>query len=130
MLLINVEKEMESLQKCADCYVNNNIDAFLVCSKPHLLLWAQYDIYPYWPVKILSINEASKTLEVFFFNDHTSADVSYENCFLYMNEDPNNYITDQYKDDIKKAMEVRSIYLLNYYKNDTEFEIFCHIGSQ
>ncbi|XP_055326801.1 MYND-type zinc finger-containing chromatin reader Zmynd8-like [Sitodiplosis mosellana] len=112
-LLKSAEKEIDLYRKCPECYVNNNVDIYLVCSKPHLVVWAQFDIYPYWPAKILNIYDASRTLEVFFFNDHTSAIVSYDNCFLYCNHDPNDYMTGQYKDDIRKAKEEASKYIEN-----------------
>lgn len=109
-LLENAQKEVDLFRKCPDCYVNNNVDAYFVCSKPHLVLWAQFDIYPYWPAKILSVDDTANTLEVYFFNDYTSATVSYDNCFLYCDQDPNDYITDQYKNEVKMAVKVRHIY--------------------
>lgn len=111
ILLKNTEKEIDRFQKCADCYVHNHFDdtflATFVCSKPHLIVWARFDIYPYWPAKIMVDVEKSKKLEVLFFGVHNSAKVSYKNCFFYCNQDPNNYAGDRYKEEIKVAIEVR-----------------------
>lgn len=109
-LLENAQIEIGLFLKCVDCYVNKTVDACFVCTKPHLVLWAQFDVYPYWPVKVLSVDDAASTLEVYFFNDYTSATVSYDNCYLYCDRDPNDYITDQYKNDVKMAIKVRIIH--------------------
>lgn len=84
------EAEVKDLTLCGECYIRSQQeDAFeAVCTQPHLVLWIKYSTYPYWPAKLLKI--------------HTSRN----DCFLYSKEDPNFYLTDQYKASIRAAAEV------------------------
>lgn len=127
-LLKNAEEQIPFFRKCAECYANKKEDIHLVCSKPHLAIWAQFDSYPYWPAKLLSVDKATKKFEVYFFDDHTTESVLFENCYLYRNKDPNTYITDEYKDGVKKAMDVRPIYPANHAKIILNLEYFT-VGS-
>lgn len=135
--------EFNALKLDSDCYVYdlNGHHAHRVCSKPHIVVWVQFDTYaitifsskifslflsfdirvleilksnlsiqipryPYWPAKILKINHESKTVQVVFFQEYNMANVTCDNCYLFTNKDPNDYLTDQYKSEIQTAMEV------------------------
>lgn len=107
LLRICIE-EMSKLKYCGDCY--KNVDQpkgiTLVCPKPHLLLWAKFDLYPYWPAKLVSAD--SDSIYVHFFGDHTAEDIPYDNCYLYSEEDPNDeWCTTRPKRFFQKAVNVR-----------------------
>lgn len=108
------EAKLES-DKCADCFINQHqqvaSDAFkMVCSKPHLLIWAQYDAFPYWPAKIMESKNkhGPKPLLVHFFGDYTETNISYKNAFLYSKEDPNVWCRDRASQAFSKAVRVRA----------------------
>lgn len=100
---------IDSIKTCTDCYLkNNSSDQLSVCSKPHIVVWVQYGIYPYWPAKLLSTNYSeSNPIEVIFFDENKETGlVKYSQCYLYSKEDPNDYITDEFQNDIQLAKEV------------------------
>lgn len=102
-------EELYELKQCGDCYMNdvNGHHALRVCSRPHLVVWAKYTkYYPYWPAKLLQVGEGKQPLEVYFFGDNELGNVTYANCYLYSKEDPNEDTADQYKDSLKKAIDV------------------------
>lgn len=116
-LLKACKDEMFELEKCTDCYINQfRCNAFtMVCSKPHLLVWAQYTGHPYWPAKVMMSKkkQGPKSLLVHFFGDHTSASISYKDAFLYSKEDPNIWFTDFRDPEFTTAVRVRTyIYYL------------------
>lgn len=59
-----------------------------VCERPHLLVWAKIESYPYWPAKVMSYND--KHVSVEFFDEHSTAEVEVGNCLLYSKEYPLN----------------------------------------
>lgn len=89
-LLNYINGEIESIKKCAECYSQ----AFnypkrwftMVCTEPHLIVWAKIVGFNYWPAKLMSIDD--QQVNVRFFGDHTHADVSAKNCFLYSKKIP------------------------------------------
>lgn len=98
---------IDILRPCGDCYVNAyKCDVTLVCSKPHLIIWAQCEEYPYWPAKIKKVGEGLLPISVDFFGDATTASLAYSKCYLYSKEDPNDYLTGQYRENIRIAMKV------------------------
>ncbi|XP_055326792.1 MYND-type zinc finger-containing chromatin reader Zmynd8-like [Sitodiplosis mosellana] len=114
MLLTKCVEEIDELKQCGDCYMNdvNGHQALRVCSHPHLVVWAQFSKYPYWPAKLLQIGKGNKQpLEVYFFGDNEIANVAYANCYLYSKEDPNEDLPDQYKDTIKESMNEAAKYI-------------------
>lgn len=102
--------EIETIKLCGDCYMNANQPSSFtfVCSKPHLLLWVMYGEYPIWPAKLLAARKGRKPLKVQFFGDHTSAEVTYKDCFLFSKEDPNEWFTNRDNELFQKAMDVSS----------------------
>lgn len=76
--------EIESIEKCAECFVNANLHGnwfSMVCSKPHLVLWAKFAGFPLWPCKLMNFD--GHTAYVRFFGDHKHAKVGIKNCFLF-----------------------------------------------
>ncbi|XP_055306216.1 MYND-type zinc finger-containing chromatin reader ZMYND8-like [Sitodiplosis mosellana] len=77
--------DVKSIRLCNECFDNwmkdRNGYFVKVCAKPHLLVMAKYDCHPYWPAKVMSVFGDKVNIE--FFGDHTQADVSDSNCYLY-----------------------------------------------
>lgn len=87
--------------------MNDENDAIRVCSKPHLIVWAKYTDYPYWPAKLLQICDTGKLpLNVLFFGSNDTGRVTYANCYLYSKEDPNVNVTEEDGDGIRNAVKV------------------------
>ncbi|XP_055306233.1 MYND-type zinc finger-containing chromatin reader Zmynd8-like [Sitodiplosis mosellana] len=78
-----LEDEIETAEMCAECYMH---DFSLVCTKPHLIVWAKWEECDHWPAKVMSID--GQLVNVRFFGDHTQADVPASNCLLYSETDP------------------------------------------
>lgn len=111
-LLTFARNELDSSQICADCYVNaiKKPQTFFtdVCANPHLIVWAKMKKFPHWPAKLMSIN--GKTANVRFFEEHTNANVSVADCYLYSEKHPMGCsITND--DRLKIAVEVRTTQL-------------------
>lgn len=95
-LLKRCNAEKSEIEQCGDCFINRqqNDAIKMVCSKPHLLIWARYSDYPYWPAKILSSPKirGQRFLHVHFFGEHNTANIPHEAAFLYSKEDPNDHM--------------------------------------
>lgn len=89
-LLAACIKEINNIKACSECYGNrckNSKDWMIhACERPHLLVWAKVEFYPYWPAKVLSYSD--KYVSVEFFDDHSTAEVKVGNCLLYSKEYP------------------------------------------
>ncbi|XP_031637919.1 uncharacterized protein LOC116350304 [Contarinia nasturtii] len=86
-----MEEEIEIVKKCPECY-NNAVkypnDWFtVICSDPHIIVWAKKMGFNYWPAKLMSID--GQLINVRFFGDHKNMDVMSTNCFLYSETNPN-----------------------------------------
>ncbi|XP_031636681.1 protein kinase C-binding protein 1-like [Contarinia nasturtii] len=79
------KRDVNSIQTCPDCFENYFVDEknyfTMVCTKPHLLVFAQLENYPAWPAKVMKVEE--NVVNVEFFGDHTEDDVPFEKCYLY-----------------------------------------------
>lgn len=84
-LLNYIDDEIEMLEKCAECYSRSfkypKRWFVMVCTEPHLIVWAKLIGFSYWPAKVMSIN--GDLIKVRFFGDHTYADVPGNYCYLY-----------------------------------------------
>lgn len=91
-LLKYFDEEIAKVKVCAECYLNaqTNSDWFeMVCSKPHLIIWAKIaQSAIYWPAKVMSIVE-DKFVKIHFFGDHAQAKVPAANCLLFSEIYPN-----------------------------------------
>lgn len=83
-------RDVKSIRACANCFeywINDSDDYFTkVCDKPHMLVYAKLDRFPYWPAKVMSIH--GNVADVEFFGDHTQADIPMANCYLYSKQYP------------------------------------------
>lgn len=79
------DRDVKSIRKCSDCFESwgqNPNDYFTnVCTKPHLIVYAKLDKFPFWPAKVLEVY--ANLVNVEFFGDHTQSEVSVQNCILY-----------------------------------------------
>lgn len=76
--------EIDSTGKCKECFVNANLHGnwfSMVCSTPHLVLWAKFASFPLWPCKLMNVD--GNTAYVRFFGDHKHAKIDVQNLFLY-----------------------------------------------
>lgn len=105
--------EIGDLRDCCDCFINRGQPKanLLVCAKPHLVLWVQFGVHPYWPAKLLKVNKKGHPLEVQFFGEFTSAAVAYTDCYLYTKTDPNDFVSDHTKEDFCKAIDVSRLWI-------------------
>lgn len=90
-IIKNVVTEVNELESCVYCYEDSfqHQDWFVrVCKRPHLLVWAKLKGYPYWPAKIMSINQ-QQSADVRFFGAHDRAWVPTTSCMLFCDKDPN-----------------------------------------
>lgn len=106
-LKLCIDHEMDSSKKCSQCYSNATEypdDWFtMVCAKPHLIVWAKIQKNgQYLPAKLISID--GSRVHVRFFPEHTSADLSASQCFLYSEEYPGK--RKELPNSMEKAKEV------------------------
>lgn len=67
-----IKNEIDSIKICKQCYMNASTDPehsfTMICDPPHVLVWAKYKDYCYWPSKVM--NTTDKMVNVRFFADH------------------------------------------------------------
>lgn len=67
-----IKNEVDSIKTCRQCYVNvftfPDESFAMVCDPPHLIIWAKYTDYCYWPSKVM--NTTDQMVHVRFFGDH------------------------------------------------------------
>lgn len=89
-LLKYVDQEIDSIQKCADCYLSANKRPKTwfryLCNEPHLIVWAKITGHCHWPAKVMTVD--GQQVNVRFFGDHLNANVPAANCFLYSAKSP------------------------------------------
>lgn len=88
-------RDVDSIRKCEECFefwLNDPDNYFKeVCSKPHLLVYAKFGSYPYWPAKLMSIDTDDDTVNVEFFDEtHSQADIPADKIMLYSEKLPGN----------------------------------------
>lgn len=81
---------VEKINLCPYCVCHSqHVDGFLrVCTKrPHLLVWAKYINFPYWPAKVLRYDKASDCFECQFFDTNkTYGLVKVDKCYRLTKE--------------------------------------------
>lgn len=85
-LIAKIKQEYDCMSKCFDCYSNEDKDANwfeIVCRRPHCIVWAKLEGFPYWPAKVMSVDQSEDRVDVYFFGDHTYASISTSKCYLY-----------------------------------------------
>ena len=110
-----IDAEILFIKKCAECYIEavkrNPKQSFtMVCTEPHLIVWARLGGFSYWPAKLMSATE--HMVNVRFFGDYTHADIPANNCYLYSKSSPKDprYKSSQYR----AAVEVRNCSFCGY----------------
>lgn len=108
----HLARDIGSIAACVDCYgffIKNPRDYFTrVCSKPHLLVFAKLDFYPYWPAKVMSVDENIANVE--FFGDHTQEDIPFDKCYLYSKDFLNKSPKDKNLIDAMKVILLRTFH--------------------
>lgn len=98
-----MERDVKSILKCADCFgfwLADSRDFFKqVCSVPHLILYVKWDIFPYWPAKLMFVDDEVANVE-FFDKNHSQADVPVSSCLLYSEKMPGRSSLSELKDGI------------------------------
>lgn len=111
-----VKEHIEMIRACSECFENSHKygkkSVTLICSQPHLLLWAKVTGYGYWPAKLMTTNADAKTVHVRFFGDCTKSVLPACNCLLYSKDRPGN--KNSHKNSYPKAVEVS--FDLNIYR--------------
>lgn len=122
-LVNSVEEEIDSVKKCFECYskANENPSGWvtMVCTRPHLVIWAKVNSYNHWPGKLMTINERTGTINVRFFGDHTYANVPASKCFLYSEKSPTT--------SPKRSVLYRRALKVSFFLFFNRFNVMCAI---
>lgn len=128
------DQEIYDISLCDECYERKFLSPSRVmvdiCKKVHIVVWAKYKSYPYWPAKaIKTVN--SREIEVRFFGQHNTALVPHKKCLLFSKEDPNEQIDQVYEEDFQQSYEVGSFISskIMFFHSDFLFYYFPLIGS-
>lgn len=130
--LLDCTKELiYSIQLCQECYMNAiNCPSewfTMVCKQPHLLVWAKQKSYPYWPAKLMSVNQDKGTVDVRFFGDqHSRAILTAKDCLMYSRKNP-SVILGTHKASLEKDEKV-SIQILRAFEKKNHSN--CSINFQ
>ncbi|KAL7033510.1 hypothetical protein ACKWTF_007618 [Chironomus riparius] len=87
-----VVTEINEMEACVYCYSNSFVISnwfTIPCKRPHLLIWAKLKGYPYWPAKVMSIDNQKFYADVRFFGAHDRAWVPTAHCLIFSEKDPN-----------------------------------------
>lgn len=108
-MMKNVESEIKSLLLCQECYENSYRDpdnSFVMpCTKPHILVWVNWENAGYWPAKVMGFDEKNM-VNVRFFGDHTNSCVPSSECLILSKNAPKH----------KEGSFSDSSYILKYNK--------------
>lgn len=102
-------EELYNIRLCYECYKNANQfkDNWFTmpCENPHLLVWAKYESYPYWPAKLMSMNDNNKVDVRFFGVEHKRTVLPAKDCYMYSLMNPSLNIG-KHKAELEAAQEV------------------------
>jgi hypothetical protein len=92
-LLKLCQQEIQHIENCPDCYQNFHTrasDSWFTeaCRRPHILVWAKLKGFPFWPAKVMSVNNENNQVDVRFFGAHDRAWIPLNQCFLYSKLSP------------------------------------------
>ncbi|XP_058445946.1 MYND-type zinc finger-containing chromatin reader Zmynd8 isoform X2 [Malaya genurostris] len=121
-LLKICKQEMNEIEACNECYFNANTCKTWfteVCTKPHLLVWAKLKGFPFWPAKLMSVNN-NQLVDVRFFGDHDRAWVPIKECFLFCEKDPNTKL--QRRSTMAECMLEADTYIAKLRKKYGQFQ--------
>ncbi|XP_077540289.1 zinc finger MYND-type containing 8 isoform X3 [Haemaphysalis longicornis] len=114
------KQEMEDIEVCPDCYKNANTQESWFtepCRRPHLLVWAKLKGFPYWPAKVMRLQDGN--VDCRFFGAHDRAWVPMNQCFLLSKESPTD--TKNRKKGLQNAIEELEIYVRKYREKFGEY---------
>ncbi|XP_055312550.1 uncharacterized protein LOC129574495 [Sitodiplosis mosellana] len=112
------KNEIYTIRLCHECYRNANQnpkDWFTKpCAKPHILVWVQQKGYPYYPAKLMAVNNDKHTVDVQFFGQHERMVLKPEDsaCHIYSEKCPSSSIGSS-KYDWEKAVNEARVYIQN-----------------
>ncbi|XP_031634382.1 protein kinase C-binding protein 1-like [Contarinia nasturtii] len=118
-LLDFVKEKVYCFNMCPDCYATNDEgededseERFtMLCSRPHLILWAKQRTYPYWPAKLLRYNGDNNTFDVRYFGGaHLRAILPVKDCLLYSRQNPSTSIG-RLKGSLNEAVKEAECYI-------------------
>lgn len=119
-------RDVRSIRTCPECFENWAIDSVnyfvKVCSKPHLIVYAKGNSFPFWPAKLMAINGAMANVS--FFGDHTQDDVPVNQCILYAQKNPTQTLQTK---EFRNALMVR---VLAVTKGDLFYIFLFYVGAQ
>ncbi|XP_055306126.1 zinc finger MYND domain-containing protein 11-like [Sitodiplosis mosellana] len=119
-------RNVNSIKTCAECFehwLNDPSNYFMmVCSRPHLIVYAKVEGFPYWPSKVMSIK--GNMANVAFFGDHTQADVPVNKCILYAKRNP---IQNARPSEFTSALQELNVHIKEIEKR---FGSFCPVDSK
>ncbi|RWS17204.1 hypothetical protein B4U79_17716 [Dinothrombium tinctorium] len=87
-------KEVMDFQLCFHCFMfrhNSKLKDFwfsAVCPNPHILVYAKYRSFPYWPAKVLKYSKNNDSVYCRFFGSHDHALVPIGRCLLLTKDYP------------------------------------------
>lgn len=114
------KQEMEDIEVCPDCYKHaNTLESWFTepCRQPHLLVWAKLKGFPYWPAKVVRLQDGNADAR--FFGAHDRAWVPINQCFLLSKESPTD--TKNRKKGLQNAIEELEIYVRKYREKFGEY---------
>ncbi|XP_075751816.1 zinc finger MYND-type containing 8 isoform X3 [Rhipicephalus microplus] len=114
------KQEMEEIELCPDCYrsVNTQESWFTEpCRRPHVLVWAKLKGFPYWPAKVMRLQDGN--VDARFFGAHDRAWVPMAQCFLLSKESPTDI--KNRKKGLHNAVEELEIYIRKYREKFGEY---------
>lgn len=118
-LVNHFEFAITSVRLCAECYSNSirfpKKWITMVCSKPHLILWAKANDWDHWPALLMHIN--GNDVEVRFFGDYTKAVIPATDCFLYSDTNPSLISTGEWNNRYKLALNVNISFIINIFSD-------------
>lgn len=90
--IVNVCKhEMQEIENCPDCYLNAHVKKEVwfteACRLPHPLVWAKLKGFPYWPAKVMRVNQRNEA-DIRFFGVHDRAWIPIKDVYLFSQKPP------------------------------------------
>ncbi|XP_054706557.1 uncharacterized protein LOC129216368 [Uloborus diversus] len=90
-----VKNELLDIEACYECYYRNynEIEAYdcdpfsMICTDPHVLIWAKLKGHPFWPSKCLKVIDGKAQIQ--FFGTHDKNCVEANTCYLLSRNHPN-----------------------------------------
>lgn len=92
----------------------------MVCNEHHLLIWAKQKPFPFWPAKLISVDENNK-VNVWFFGAHKRAVLTPKDCHMYSLAYPSEKVIEN--DDKQSFEAAKKVMLTHESKEKTKKKI-------